>query len=157
MSLGLSENDPSKPKITPMANCHSCNELVQFGLPKCPYCGTLLDIKRLIPSTRENLYNTLAIAAANELRSLGLYLGIVLVVCVVGFMGNRSPSSFSLLLIIGFIQIIKLGIWFMIHGHRNSTDQAYLAARKKMKWIGALWLAATLLSGIALVITIKGK
>ncbi|MFN0109744.1 MAG: hypothetical protein ACKVZH_12895 [Blastocatellia bacterium] len=140
-----------EPEITATGNCHSCCELVQWGTPKCPYCGTLLDKRRMYDSAVENFYITQAVSSANTIRTFRPAAFLFIVALGLSLMGSGSPAI-KFIWPLALIVIIR---WFIKHGRINSTDADYLEAKQKMRVDFFLWLAINILNLIVFIVLIK--
>ncbi|MDX2042935.1 MAG: hypothetical protein SF097_17085 [Acidobacteriota bacterium] len=139
-----------EPDITATGNCHSCNELVQFGTPKCPYCGTLLDRQRMLASVQENFYITQAVSSANTIRTFRPAAFLFLLIAIGRFLMDYSLRNNLFMTVLWFMPVVIIVAWFFKYGGRTSKDDDYLESKQKMKSDLLLWLAANILNWITL-------
>lgn len=149
--MNLLNKEVLEPEITLTGNCHSCHELVQFGTPKCPYCGTLLDKRRMYDSAVENFYITQAVSSANTIRTFRP--AVFFFIIAVGL--SLVDKSRAILLFLWPLALMVIIRWFIKHGRINSTNADYQEAKQKMRSDFLLWLAINILSLIAFVVVIK--
>lgn len=154
--MDLLKREVLEPEVTATGNCHSCNELVQLGTPKCPYCGTLLDKQRMLASAKENFRITQAVSSANTIRTFKPAAYLFIIVAIGRLLLDYSVRHNLFISVMWFLPVLTIVGWFFKHGGRNSTDQDYLESRKKMKADLLLWLAINILNWITLAV-ITGK
>jgi hypothetical protein len=144
----MRNNDFLEPEITLVANCHTCGEMVRFGLEKCANCGITLDQEEIFPSVIVNFVITQACSSANSIRTLDvgvlLFLGVSLMRYVIDY-----PLWFNLIASVFWLgPLVMILRWFHKHGRWNIADQEYEFAKKEMREGLRLWLAAHIFNAI---------
>src|SRR5262245_20617839 len=57
------------PEITPTAKCHTCGEVILWGIDKCSYCGIELDQQEMFINAVNSFVITQACSSANTIRA----------------------------------------------------------------------------------------
>src|SRR5262245_60021029 len=140
------------PKVTPIANCHTCGEMVQFGLEKCPNCGIVLDQEDIYPSVVVNFIITQAISSANSIRTFDVAVFFSLGVSLLR-LGLEMPFWYNVVTCIPWLfPLIIIIRWFFKHGRWPITDGEYELAKKEMRSGFGLWLVVNGFNLIVLLI-----
>ena len=140
------------PETIVTGNCPSCNELVLWGTPTCPYCGMLLNKKQMLESAVKNFYITQAVSSANTIHTFRPAAYLFIAIAVGRFLMDYSVRHNLFISVMWFLPVATIVGWFFKHGGRNSSDEDYLESRKRMKSDLLLWLAINILNWIALAV-----
>jgi hypothetical protein len=130
------------PEITLIAQCHTCNEKIIYGIEKCPYCGIMIDYDDIIPSIVNNFVIAQAISSANTIRTFDMavifFLGTSLIRYIIDY-----PTWIDIVMsALWVMPLIIITRWHFKHGRWESADPDYLLSKKQMKWAFKLWLVA---------------
>lgn len=146
------DNDFLKPKITPIANCHTCGEKVRFGFEKCPGCGIELDQEELFPSVIRNFVLTQAVSSSNSIRTLDPAAALFLGTAVIRYFSPDYPLWLNMATtILWFGPPVLIIRWFYKHGRWEIDDPEYKHARREM-WAGLrLWTVSHIFNAIVII------
>ena len=146
------EKNILNPKVSLIADCHTCGERVLFGREVCPYCGITLDLEDLFPSAAINYVLTRAISSANDIRGGNIAVFLSLGITVFALLGDM-PFWFHLLNCSGWGVLIIILLWFWKHGRWRINDREYESVKREMKGSLRMWLIANAFNLIVLILT----
>jgi hypothetical protein len=154
----MRKNDFLEPDITLVADCHTCGEMVRFGLVRCPTCGMLLDLEEIFPSAVVNFLITQACSSANSIRTFDVaiffFLGVSASLYLYSLFFNEllwfHVALNAVLSVVWLLPVTLVGRWFYKHGRWRISDPEYEFAKKEMRAGLKLWLAAHIFNAIVI-------
>ncbi|MDQ3014006.1 MAG: hypothetical protein M3X11_25295 [Acidobacteriota bacterium] len=134
------------PEISLTAKCHTCQEVITYGLEKCPYCGIRLDQEEMTISAFNCFAINQAITSANTIRTFDpaapIFLAVILLRVLIDI-----PSWYEFISSVFWLfPVLVIAGWFQQHGKWISKDEEYLSAQKAMKSSFQVWMAVNILS-----------
>jgi len=149
-------DDPLNPKITLIADCHTCGEKLLYGQEKCPYCGILLDQEEIFPSVILNFVITQAVSSANTIRTFDFAVLFLLGVGVYNsFLNEEFLLRIQLITSAVYLYpIILILRWFYKYRMLSSSDPDFNFSKKEMRSCLLLWIGAHFLNGLLIYINL---
>ena len=160
--------------ITPFARCPSCNQLIKLksftdavmeGERDCPFCHSFIGKKEFVSSCEMYLITTKAVQSAQDVFdiywSLLLILGEILLGTAFSFVSELGKYNFlffmatiiaGLMLFGGFSMTYN---WLSKFGKIQTTDEEFIAVKKKVRHAQTIWVWANIANLIWLLIYIK--
>ena len=147
--------------VEPFVSCPECQRTLKSDAVSCPECGARITRQHARRSIEANVTVTQSYIAAEHIESLNPAAFIMLAVAVYVLIAARVtqlPGYLALLIVpltISVVALFTIVRWFYRFPPRESREDDFMSARRKVMRALWLWLAVFLIETIALVLSLR--